>query len=286
MIQVQDPNSYTPHTSGTRRNFTTDFNDLAPSVGGYLGSQKKNARAVRELLMNAGLPADIVNMGTFDEMNLKDAALWVMQNRKETEAYDKNQGDRNTALTMLAREVGDIPADLQSQFLKETGTTNVGSRLDELRRQVMERNALARTGFVAGQSRLAQRNAAQTGQPVTTGDQAALAGRAAVIYGQRLGEDVNALETRQEAFRQQNLGGLTNLLTNYPEEVPAMPQMPATQGITMKIGNMTVPVNIPKSNYGANLVGGNSRGTYGGVNAAGSVRKPQTIGEWLKTQGG
>lgn len=243
--------------TGAATAFTTDFNALMPGAARYAGSQASNSRSVRQLLINAGLPADIVNMGTFDEMNLKDAALWVMQNRKETEADTKNDQERQVALQMLAREVGDIPADLQSQFLKQTSgsTTNVGARLDELRRQVMERNALARSGFIAGQTRINQRNAAQTGQPLTAGDQSAIAGRAATIYGQRLGEDMNNLETRQEAFRQQNLGGLTRLLTDYPEEVSPMPQIPASSGITMKIGNLTVPISQNSSgNWGANLV--------------------------------
>ena len=207
---------------------------------------RRNANQTRAILIQAGVPEDIVNIGTFDQMNPRDAALWVLQHRKETEAFESNQKERQVALQMLAREVGDIPPELQEQFLAEGGTTNMGSRLDELRADVMRRNALARSGYTAQQTRSAQQEAARSGQPLTEGDRSAIASRGAVITGRQLGTDLGQLGAMREGYRQQSLGSLTNLLTNYPQEVEGMPNMPPFQSPTIRIGNL----NVPTGSYG------------------------------------
>lgn len=231
----------------------------------------RNRQQVRALLKAEGLPDDIVDLGAFDGMNIRDAALWVNEHRGEIETAAQTLADKQTALQMLGREVGDLPEDLKKRFLEDTGTTNVGSRLNDLRSEAMNRNSFQRAGYLEEQKKIAAGEAARRGQPVTAGDLGEIATRGATIYGRQLGSDLANLQSVLEPGRQAALGGLTNILMNYPQTTEDMPTIPAYQGVRVKIGKrITVPANYGQRNaYGIRFT--NSGGeSYYGPNYAGS----------------
>ena len=226
--------------------------DAVMSGRPLFGWQKRKARQTREILLRAGVPAEAVNSGAFDSMDPQQATLWSLQHGSDTEAYDKTMGDRNAALEMLSREVGDIPEDLAKKYLGEGASLkNLGGRIDTLREEIMRRNALQRSSYEQSQRNIAESRAAQLGRPMTTGDLSAIGNRGATLFGRQLGTDLAGLTANRESVRQNAIGQLSNILTGGYESQQAAPQVQAPQ-MTFRLGRLTVPVNSGGGNFGAN----------------------------------
>ena len=239
--------------------------------------------AVKQYLINA------IRGNSFAGMTPAQAHMAALSIVEQKRAENMNLERDKTALSLLAGEIPDLPADLVEKFGLTAGTT--GARADRLTSDVLSRVGRERAGYQTQEQRLAEEEAARRGVSLSSEDQARIRARSVGLYGRRQADEMGQLRRELETTRTGNIRQLNQNL----QDVTYRPSDYSSLAAASQ-GGMSTPSGIRRvrygggtggGSYGVSMVGGNSAGTNGGVNASGTsryrpARTPSGYIDWSK----